>query len=207
MRSFLTQLSGVLGVALALSPVAGAAQWKQTEPMACPTGLLDYYVAVTARSGNSYMFITSWKLSSSYGVTQAFYDLYGASMFYTPSVTSTDGRAVWHYPGIYVKCEKITQYRPNGSIETVSPVFTTVMTEGDVEEKQVSGCCSGCGSGGGGGAGGITPDCTPTDGGGGMRIPMQRCTTTQTDYYWYYPDTGQTEYRYSETTTTCVAVE
>lgn len=50
-------------------------------------------------------------------------------------------------------------------------------------------------------------DCTPAEGGGGGRISMQRCTTTQVDYYWYYPDTGQFEYRYSETTTSCVAMD
>jgi hypothetical protein len=30
-----------------------------------------------------------------------------------------------------------------------------------------------------------------------------RCWTLQIDHYWYYPDTGQVEYRYSETYTWC----
>jgi hypothetical protein len=38
----------------------------------------------------------------------------------------------------------------------------------------------------------------PGDGGGTLR-----CYTVQIDHYWYYPDTGATEYRYSELYTWC----
>jgi len=48
---------------------------------------------------------------------------------------------------------------------------------------------SSCGGGGGGG------------GGGGDDMP--ECYTVVTDHYWYYPDTGEIEYRYSTYETVC----
>lgn len=48
------------------------------------------------------------------------------------------------------------------------------------------------GTGDGGSGGG-------TGGGGSLRL----CNTTSTDYYWYYPDTGQVEYRYSDSSMSC----
>lgn len=55
-------------------------------------------------------------------------------------------------------------------------------------------------------AGGCSDD--PADGGGGGGGPTngQVCTTIRTDYYWYYPDTGQWEYRYSDETTSCTTM-
>jgi hypothetical protein len=46
--------------------------------------------------------------------------------------------------------------------------------------------CSGDGDGGGGGGGSVT-----------------RCYTVSIEHYWYYPDTGQIEYRYTEEQTYC----
>lgn len=48
--------------------------------------------------------------------------------------------------------------------------------------------CSGDGAGGGGGGGGGT---------------VLRCYTVTIEHYWYYPDTGQIEYRYTEEQTYC----
>jgi len=48
------------------------------------------------------------------------------------------------------------------------------------------------GPGGGGGPG------DPGGGGG-----MMRCYTYTVDHYWYHPDTGEYEYRYTETKTWC----
>jgi hypothetical protein len=48
---------------------------------------------------------------------------------------------------------------------------------------------SGCeGTGGGGGGGGTT---------------TLRCYTIQVEHYWYYPDTGEFEYRYTDVQTYC----
>lgn len=41
------------------------------------------------------------------------------------------------------------------------------------------------------------------DGGGGGGDGMLRCYTITTTYYWYYPETGELVYRYTETSTWC----
>lgn len=148
-------------------PRSAVAQYQQTEPMACPTELLSYYAIAAAPSGVRYTFVSDWQHASNpgSGVTQAFYDPVGSFLGYTPTLNSTDGRAEWHYAGIYVACKKIVWYRPDGSIENVVPVFSTVYTEGEVEEKCSGGgtYCSGCGSGGGGGSGTTPTYFTDTD--------------------------------------------
>jgi hypothetical protein len=40
-------------------------------------------------------------------------------------------------------------------------------------------------------------------GGGGGGGSVWRCYTVTTDHYWYYPDTGDFEYRYTETSRYC----
>lgn len=45
-----------------------------------------------------------------------------------------------------------------------------------------------------------------SNGGSGGRTSYQICTTTQVDYYWYYPDTNTYEYRYSDSSTECNAM-
>lgn len=47
-----------------------------------------------------------------------------------------------------------------------------------------------CDSGGGGGPGGESP-------------PTSRCYTLTVDHYWYYPETGRIEYRYTTETSWC----
>jgi hypothetical protein len=47
-----------------------------------------------------------------------------------------------------------------------------------------------CDGGGGGGPGGETP-------------PTYRCYTFTVDHYWYYPETGRIEYRYTTETSWC----
>lgn len=61
---------------------------------------------------------------------------------------------------------------------------------GTVPNPALSTSCGGDGGGGGGG------------GGGGM----WRCYTVTIDHYWYYPDTGRIEYRYTDEYTWCEQV-
>lgn len=44
-------------------------------------------------------------------------------------------------------------------------------------------------------------------GGGGGGGSTWRCYTVTTDHYWYYPDTGEVEYRYTEEYTYCEQME
>lgn len=44
-------------------------------------------------------------------------------------------------------------------------------------------------------------------GGPGGETQTYTCYTVTTDYYWYYPDTGEYEYRYSEETTWCESTQ
>jgi hypothetical protein len=46
-------------------------------------------------------------------------------------------------------------------------------------------------------------NCEPTGGGGGGGMDPVRCWTLHLDHYWYYPSTGQLEYRYTETYVWC----
>jgi len=127
------------------------------EGMACPLELNQYRVTAETYSGDPPVFVTNWRNASGQGLTQAFYDPTGSTWYGSvPTLTSIDGRARWRYAGIYVGCKKLVWYRPNGTIERVRPIFTTLYTEGTVEEipeDDTGGCCSGCGSGGGGGSG------------------------------------------------------
>ena len=49
----------------------------------------------------------------------------------------------------------------------------------------------------------VAGDCTGGGPAPGGETTRYTCYTTVTDYYWYYPDTGTYEYRYSEETTWC----
>jgi hypothetical protein len=68
-----------------------------------------------------------------------------------------------------------------------------------------------CGDDDGGGEVGVggeyieSSGCGPdgADGGGTQEGGTMHCWTLRIDHYWYYPDTGRVEYRYSETTTWC----
>lgn len=64
-----------------------------------------------------------------------------------------------------------------------------------------------CGDGGMGGGehvASVSLSCGDSGGGGGG-APETRltCYTVRIDHYWYYPDTGRVEYRYSDTYTWC----
>jgi hypothetical protein len=63
------------------------------------------------------------------------------------------------------------------------------------EERPWSPSCGGESGAGGGG------------GGAGGEGSMMRCYTVTVDHYWYHPDTGTYEYRYSDTTSWCEAIE
>jgi hypothetical protein len=63
------------------------------------------------------------------------------------------------------------------------PDDVVVQGAGEGPDAQTSGECTGSGPGG--------------------EPARQTCYTVVTDYYWYYPDTGTYEYRYSEETTWC----
>lgn len=54
----------------------------------------------------------------------------------------------------------------------------------------------------------ISSTCEGSSGGGGSGNNDQySCVTVTEDHYWYYPDTGQVEYRYTTTTTVCNFME
>lgn len=74
-----------------------------------------------------------------------------------------------------------------------------------------------CGGGGGGGGGGLeepmmmmttpSPSATCSGGGVGGGGSVWRCYTVTIDHYYYYPDTGEIEYRYTEYYSWCEQVE
>lgn len=70
--------------------------------------------------------------------------------------------------------------------------FTSLACGGFGGGEPVASIAANCQGSEGDGPGG------PGDGGGTLR-----CYTVQIDHYWYYPDTGATEYRYSEFYTWC----
>jgi hypothetical protein len=49
----------------------------------------------------------------------------------------------------------------------------------------------------------LSTTCGGDGGGGGGGGSMWRCYTVTIDHYWYYPDTGRIEYRYTEEYTWC----
>jgi uncharacterized membrane protein YgcG len=69
--------------------------------------------------------------------------------------------------------------------------------------------CGGDGDGGDLGSGGgehmesYSCDGGGSDGGGTQEGGTAHCWTLTVDHYWYYPDTGRVEYRYSESYTWC----
>jgi hypothetical protein len=54
----------------------------------------------------------------------------------------------------------------------------------------------------------VTPSTTCSGGGGGGDGgSVWRCYTVTIDHYYYYPDTGETEYRYTEEYSYCEQAE
>jgi hypothetical protein len=67
-----------------------------------------------------------------------------------------------------------------------------------------------CGSDGGGGPGGLEEPMTTCSGGGGGPdggSSTWRCYTVTIDHYYYYPDTGEIEYRHTEQYSYCEEIE
>jgi hypothetical protein len=87
---------------------------------------------------------------------------------------------------------------------------TTVSAPGGDSSRQPDCSCGGEGGGGPDDPGvesvtedGYTPANCTAGGGPGERATRLTCYTVTTDYYWYYPDTGTYEYRYTDESTWC----
>lgn len=121
------------------APLRAQNTFPVKERMACPTTLVNMYIVGTSeRTGATYTFVTNWVKTSSEGLAQAFYDP-GVGLRY---FESTDQRARWLYPGLYVACWKLVTYRENGSIANSVPIYDILYTEGEVREYDCSGAAS-----------------------------------------------------------------
>lgn len=105
------------------------------------------------------------------------------------------------YTTIFIEWKGFTQFEAVGSRGDVEeqPECCPAPPGGGPTEPQYSlapgtnddaSTTASCDGGGGGGTGGETP-------------PTYRCYTFTVDHYWYYPETGRVEYRYTTETSWC----
>lgn len=120
----------------------------------------------------------------------------------TKTVVSGNGKYRWENAEIQVHCwvyrslYGITIHRDHvASLGQLVELCEDDWERIDIESYDDAGTvpaalptCSGDGAGGGVGGGGGT---------------VLRCYTVTIEHYWYYPDTGQIEYRYTEEQTYC----
>ncbi len=114
---------------------------------------------------------------------------------------STDGTARWENAEIQVHCwvyRALYLFQRHYDVIAASGRLVELCDDreridieagddgGTVPNSATLSACSGDGGGGGGGGGTVV-----------------RCYTLTIEHYWYYPDTGQIEYRYTEMQTYC----
>jgi hypothetical protein len=173
----------------------------ESRDVPCPYGLsatVDGHYGVPF---GDYMFMSDWQSKKSDFPLPAWNRYYAVPV---RSVISNDRKARWDNAEIQVHCwvyRAMYLIQRHYDVVAVSGTLVELCEDDweridieaydDVGTAQGSTTLSTCGGDGGGG------------GGGGDGGSVWTCYTVTIEHYWYYPDTGQTEYRYTEEQTYC----